>query len=71
MFAKEAVDGPESTKVLLKTTGEAVNEAGLPPIIPAGGLSAERQAYLYKEIRQFVPPDFQDNLCPAPAVAAE
>ena len=70
MSTKEVVEGPESTKVLLKTTKESVNEAGLAPIIPAGGLSAERQAYLYKEIRQFVPPAFQDNLCPAPAVAA-
>ena len=35
-----------------------------PSILPAGGLSQERQTYLFKEIRQFVAPAFQDELCP-------
>ena len=29
-----------------------------------GGLSLERQQYLYKDIRPFVPAAFQDELCP-------
>lgn len=69
MVVKETVDGPEAVRSLLKTSKEAVSNAGLPAIMPAGGLSAERQAYLFKEIRQFVPPAFQDELCPEPQVA--
>lgn len=38
----------------------------LPDLIPPPGLSRERQAYLYTEIRPFCDADKQDLVCPAP-----
>ena len=71
MTGRQFLHDEEKAVMLLKTSKEAVNEAGLPPAIPAGGLSPERQAYLYKEIRQFVAPAFQDELCSPPPDAVE
>lgn len=39
---------------------------GFPDVILSQGLPAERQEYLYKEIRPFVKEEFQDVLCPQP-----
>ena len=64
--AKASIGGVEMQSMLLKTSKEALFESGLPPAIPAAGLSVERQKYLHKEIRPFVPPTFQDQLCPEP-----
>ena len=36
-------------------------------VLKAGGLSVERKKYLYKEIRQYVFPDCQDDLRPSPS----
>lgn len=41
--------------------------ASLPPVLPAGGLSRQRQEYLYKNVRPYVRPSFQDITCPATA----
>ncbi len=38
----------------------------MPAVIPAAGLSAKRQGYLYSEIRPFVPDAYKDELCPPP-----
>ena len=61
---KRSFADAEETFSILKTSKEALQSAGLPSILPAGGLSQERQTYLFKEIRQFVAPAFQDELCP-------
>ena len=66
ILIKQALSGKEVSARLLKTTKKAVLEAGLPPQVPAGGLSRDRQTYLFKEIRPFVDPAFQDDLCPQP-----
>ena len=49
---------------LVKPSAPPVVSAVLPDVIPAGGISCERQAYLFKEIRPFVPDEFADELCP-------
>lgn len=38
----------------------------MPEVIQPQGLSYDRQKYLYEKIRQFVPPESQDILCPKP-----
>lgn len=38
----------------------------MPPIVPPPGLSRERQAYLYENIRQFVKDEAKDVLTPVP-----
>ena len=43
------------------------SDPSLPPVLPAFGLSDKRQSYLYDKIRQFVPEDSKDLLCPLPA----
>lgn len=40
----------------------------LPQIIPANGLSIQRQWYLYQDIRPFVAEEFQDLVAPRPSV---
>ena len=42
----------------------------MPDILPAAGLSKQRQTYLYKTVRPFVRPQFQDSTCPAPTTDA-
>ena len=48
--------------ILKCSPGEFFRE-GLPPLLPNSGLTTERQLYLFKEIRQFVPPEYQEELC--------
>lgn len=50
--------------VILSSSKAELEEAELPPIIPAAGLSELRQQYLYSQIRPHVPAEFQDELCP-------
>ena len=61
---KRSFTDAEETFSICKTSKEALPSAGLPSIRPAGGLSQERQTYLFKEIRQFVAPGLQDEFCP-------
>ena len=63
---RESLDDEWMSTDLLKTTKEQLIDAGLPPVIPAGGLSLKRQAYLHSDIRPFVPDAYKDTLCPAP-----
>ena len=51
---------------LLKTGKEQLLADGLPSVIPAGGLSQKRCAYLYSDIRPFVPDAYKEVLCPPP-----
>ena len=46
--------------------GKGPCPAGLPSVVPAKGLSVERQAYLYKEIREFCQEGIEDEVCPQP-----
>ena len=66
IFVKETCSSAERKIKILKTSKEAVATAGLPLLLPRGGLSPQRRAYLHKHIRPFVAPAHQDELCPAP-----
>ena len=68
MFIRESVDAPQVAVSLMKRTTSVggVQGAQLPPFLSAGGLSIERQQYLFKEIRPHVSDDSQDKLCPRP-----
>ena len=70
VMVKETVDGPEQEVSILTTSKAAVLSAGLPDILPAAGLSLQRQQYLFKQVRPHVPAAYQDVLCPAPPPAA-
>ena len=57
-----------SSKVLKLQSADDFDVSALPDIIPPPGLSKERQAYLFNEIRQFVDVDKRDRVCPAPGM---
>ena len=41
----------------------------LPPVLPPPGLPAERRKYLFDKIREFVPEEHKDTVCPPPPAA--
>jgi hypothetical protein len=55
-----------TTHHLLKCNPEEVPQQK-PPVIVPPGLSEQRKAYLFKEIREFVAEDCRDLVCPNPA----
>ena len=60
VFLKDTLDGPERMiNLLIMATIPA--RSVIPP-----GLLSERQHYLYDKIRELVPPNLQDLLCPKP-----
>ena len=61
---KERVDSETHRVTILKSDPSILTSVSLPPIIPCGGMSAERQKYLHKEIRPFVADPYKDELCP-------
>ena len=46
--------------------GRGACPTGESTVVPPKGLSVERQAYLYKEIREFCREGTQDDVCPRP-----
>ena len=72
VLVKKTVDSSEASVTITKASADvSVLKSTMPPVIPPTGLSPERQRYLYEQIREFVPPAFQDQLCPAPLVDME
>ena len=67
LFVKEAADSPERQVQILKVPSDELLQAGLPSTISPGGLSAERKLYLYSQIREHVPPQYQEEVSPAPS----
>ena len=63
---QELRKSPPKTVTILKTSVAELKAAGLPNLLPRGGITAERAEYLHKEIREFVPDPFKDDLCPPP-----
>ena len=55
-----------NSPINLKCSPGEFSQEDLPPLLPNGGLTTERQLYLFEEIRQFVPPEYQDELCQKP-----
>ena len=45
-------------------TAEKVCRARLPEVILRGGMSPDREKYLYTQVRPFVRPEFQNIPCP-------
>ena len=67
MHIKEHVDTADQTLDLLKAPWSP-DVSELPDIITPQGLSAERQWYLYEQIRPFCPDEDMDSTCPLPTV---
>jgi len=65
---KNTYDDNERTINLLKSSSWHPEPGELPDEIVPPGLSAERQWYLYDKIREFVPSEVQDLVCPKPTV---
>jgi len=61
---KTASDAPEVEILVLRPL--AMFADGMPPVIPAAGLSGQRQQYLYRSVRPFVRKQYQDVTCPLP-----
>ena len=61
-------DGEEKTINILKRgiTVRTVQRAALPRVIHPGGITRERQQYLYDKVREHVWPEFRDITCPRP-----
>jgi hypothetical protein len=66
VFVKRRADS-EETKVLILLNGAPASSAtDLPVQLTPGGLTEERQRYLYRFVRHLVRPSAQDKTCPAP-----
>ena len=65
VFLKEHSDTPEVKLSLLKQSWTPTKEE-LPNVVPPKGLSAERQWYLYDQIRPYCPDEDKDATCPMP-----
>ncbi|XP_053392013.1 uncharacterized protein LOC128554725 isoform X2 [Mercenaria mercenaria] len=64
---KENRDTDETTVNVLRFQDRVFPADDLPTVIPAHGLTRERQDYLYKAVRPYVRPMHQDSTCPAPS----
>ena len=67
VFIKEHSDTTEVKVNMLKQPWSPEKD-NLPDVIPPRGLSAERQWYLYEQIRPFCPDHDKDTTCPLPSV---
>ena len=66
VLVKETLNGQLREVDILISTKEALLQAGLPGVIIPGGMSHERVKYLFYHVRQHVPEEYQDVLCPMP-----
>lgn len=64
VFCKKYVDSEEVKQSIFKNG--AVLPTELPPVIKSPGLPAQRQWYLFEQIREFVSEPFQDTVTPKP-----
>lgn len=62
----ETTNNNEKKIKLLKDMSWRPSSSDLPQIVTPEGLSLTRQWYLYDKIREFVPYDKQDAVCPMP-----
>ena len=67
LLVKDTIDNKEWRSIsLLKSSSRQPSSGDLPHSIVPAGLSLERQYYLYDKIRQFIPIEFLDLVCPEP-----
>ena len=66
IHAKEHLESPEVKISIFKRGVNAVKvrSAGIPDEISPGGLTRERQEYLYTQVRPFMRPGYEDITCP-------
>ncbi|XP_056013929.1 uncharacterized protein LOC125667802 [Ostrea edulis] len=67
MYVRERADQVETEIVLLKsavTPEDLTANTVMPDIVPPGGISAERQKYLYRMVRPFVRDPYKELTCP-------
>ena len=64
VFFKTRINDPEQKFVLCKNASALPKEK--PPALPPPGLDYARRDYLFRNIRQFVPDEFKDTMCPNP-----
>ncbi|MDM8549422.1 hypothetical protein QUF72_05055 [Desulfobacterales bacterium HSG2] len=71
VVAKDSVNGDEKTFQLLKKPNFRFGMRSIPypEIIEPKGLSAERSWYLYDNIREHIPTEYQDETCPLPSIS--
>ena len=68
---KKSVTEQPQDILVLTSAKEVVQAAEMPPILPPCGLSDTLKEYLSKQVRQHVPAEFQDELCPKPSPPAK
>ena len=66
VFCKKTIDSEEVKQSLLKNGAVLPKKTELPPVINSPGLPAQRQWYLFEQIREFVSEPFQDTVTPKP-----
>lgn len=68
MFVKKRADSEETKVSLLikEAPASSMNDLHVPVQLTPGGLTEERQRYLYRFVRLLVRPAAQDLTCPAP-----
>lgn len=67
MYVRERADQVETEIVLLKsavTPEDLTANTVMPDIVPPGGISPERQKYLYRMVRPFVRDPYKELTCP-------
>ena len=68
VYVKNQFDSPTEERIDLLKAPWSPNHDELPTVVPPRGLSAERQWYLYEQIRPFCPDEDKDSVCPRPSV---
>ena len=63
VYLKTNRDAPETSYNILRRA-DFTFDGAMPLVIQPGGLSETRRQYLYKSVRPFVRPRFQDITCP-------
>ena len=66
VFCKKTIDSEEVKQSLLEDGAVLSMKTELPPVSNSPGLPAQRQWYLFKQIREFVSKLFQDTVFPKP-----
>ncbi|XP_053375897.1 uncharacterized protein LOC123531691 [Mercenaria mercenaria] len=67
VYMKENADDIDEIRfIICKTHYLPMDVTDIPDVLPPGGLSKERQEYLFRHVRPLVRQPFQDILCPIP-----
>ncbi|XP_062621644.1 uncharacterized protein LOC134283212 [Saccostrea cucullata] len=66
VYVKERTDSVEQKFSLKKIGAPNFDATEIPAILPPAGMTRERQTYLYRNVRPYVRPSHQEDLCPTP-----